>query len=216
TVDANGIIVIPTGNTLYMADSSGSVIATDIDNYGKIYITGTFTPVGTALLVNDHNSTVIYNGVNQNMWNGQYGKLEVDGGGIKTVMGTVTSATNDVLFINGHIQLGNRNFRLWNLATTTGAANGTGWFVTNAFGGVYKIGVGSSNMLTYDFEVGTSTTSFNRLMVTNDGTTDNYNVRVAPPFDFDSDYPCDALTDTAAVNRTWYINEDVALGSNLT
>lgn len=209
-VASAGVLRIPSGITFNMVDSSSSVIAEDLMNYGRINIAGTFTVVGTALLSNDDNSIVAYINGDQTMWNGKYGKLEADGGGVKTVSGTSTRANTDVKFINGWIQLGNRNFRLGSLATTTGAAYATGWFVTNGPGQVIK-----ESMSNYSFHVGPSSLAYNKAILNNTGTADNIGVRVNGTFDFHPNFPNDALADSSSVNRTWYLTEQISGGSNI-
>lgn len=210
TVATTGIVRIPAGITFNMVDVSSSLIAEDVMNYGRINIAGLFTVVGSALLSNDDNSTVAYINGNQTMWNGKYGKLEVDGGGIKTVSGTTTRANTDVLFINGHIQLNARNFRLGVAATTTGASYATGWFVTNGAGQLIK-----ENMSNYIFELGPSVLAYNKASLVNSGVIDHIGVRVSPQFDFHPVFANDELADTSSVNRTWYLTEATAGGSNI-
>lgn len=210
TISNTGILVIPTGYELGVVDQG----TYDLQNQGRLEIEGTFTVTGAGLLENTDNSTVAYtrNG-DQTMWNGTYGNLEVTGSGNKTVGGSSTIVRTGVQFLGAWIVLGNNNITLWDNANVTGYGLSSGYFVTNQFGAVVKNAIGSSGFF---FPVGHSTTNYNPLQVQNDGTTDNYSLRVEPNFINDLAFPGDDLTELSAVDRTWHLNEAVPGGSNLT
>jgi hypothetical protein len=212
-----GILQIPLGITCFVVDSSASPVMADIRNNGRINIEGNFTPVGDGLLVNSDQSTVAYvrNG-DQTMWDGQYGRLEADGSGIKTVGGPNTLVRTQVEFSGAYIQLNNRNLVLDTNATVVMAGCASGFFVTNLLGQVYKRQLGAGAGGTFTMPIGHSTASYNRATFTNTGTADVFGFRVSGTFEFHTFSPIDELRDTSSVNRTWHISEGVPGGSNVT
>ncbi|MCZ2355621.1 MAG: T9SS type A sorting domain-containing protein, partial [Bacteroidia bacterium] len=210
-----GVIFIPSGITLRLVDSSITPIVADIQNNGRLVIQGNFTPIGIGLLVNSDSSAVAYvSNSNQTMWNGQYGKLEAKVGGLKTVSGTATLVRTDVKFLNAHIQLQNRSITLDTNCTIT---NGSyqGFFVTDGLGQVVKRRIGAGATTSFEFPVGPAASSYNKAILANSGTIDNFAVRVAPQFEYHNNFPGDELADTSSVNRTWFIDESVAGGSTV-
>lgn len=209
-----GIIHIPAGITLNMVDGTNSPVPADIQNNGKLNIIGTFNPVGSALLENSDLSIVAYlaNGA-QTMWNGRYGMLVAGGSGNKTVGGTSTLVRTNVQFLNAWIVLNNRNIVLDTLCTISNAGLTSGYFVTNGLGSVIKNKL--DNGAPFMYPVGHNTSSYNRAIISNTGTSDNYGVRVTGTFDFDSNFPTDELELNTSVNRTWYLTESNPGGSNL-
>ena len=210
TLEAGAQLTVPAGVDLRIVDSSSSSFPADFQNKGRLEIAGTLTAVGAGLLVNDFNSTVAYTNGNQALWDGAYGRLEVDGGGIKTLSGASTRVNNEVEFINGHIQHNSYSLRLGSSATTLNASNANGWFVTNNYGSLIKEGLNGL----FRFPVGPSSAAYNPLDLQNAGTSDQYTVRVEGQFDFNAAFN-DELDSLTAVNRTWYVNEQIPGGSQL-
>ncbi|MCB9234172.1 MAG: discoidin domain-containing protein [Bacteroidia bacterium] len=212
-----GLIHIPLGNTFFLVDSSLSPYPADLQNNGRLQIEGNFTPVGTGLLVNSFASTVEYlrNG-NQTMWNGKYGRLEASTGGLKNVGGNSTLVRNQVEFLGAHIQLTNQNITLDTNCTVQNASFASGYFITNAFGRLIKRRIGPANVTVFEMPIGPSVSSYNKAIITNIGTTDNFLIRVSPTFEFNPNFPNDELVDTSSVNRTWHLDEAVSGGSNFT
>jgi len=145
TINTTGNLIIDSAITCLMVDSSASAVAEDIANKGKLTITGGFTVVGTALLKNftlaqlpPKGSIVHYNGDQQDMWDGIYSHLWIDGtqtdaGSLKVVSGNNTVVTDTLKFINGKISLGNLNVTLLNTAKSVGQSQNTGYCIaTNA------------------------------------------------------------------------------------
>ena len=209
-----GIIHVPFGVTLNLVNGTNSPDPIDMFNNGKLNIVGDLNVAAGALLENTDPSTVAYlrNG-NQTMWNGKYGILIAGGSGEKTVGGTNTLVRTHVQFLNAFITLNNRNITLDTLCTISNAGLTTGFFVTNGFGSVIKNKLDSGTPFMYP--VGPSTSSYNRAILANSGTSDNYGVRVTGSFDFDPNFPADELELNTSVNRTWYLSEVVPGGSNL-
>jgi hypothetical protein len=121
----------------------------------------------------------------------------------------------EVEFLGAHIQLNNLNITLDTACVATGGSVANGYIVTNGFGQVVKRQVGPGYMGLFEFPIGPSTTSYNKAILTNTGTTDNYRIRVSGLFEFHPNFPNDQLADTSSVNRTWHLNEATTGGSNL-
>jgi hypothetical protein len=163
TISPTGVIRIPANNTFELHDGLGAGMATmppsfsyvspgvDLDNYGKLIITGFFTlKTPQALLRNQDNSIVHYNGSQapQLMWNGSYANLWVDGPNppvdnldparnipfslnnahIKQMTGHDT-VRQELRFINSKIALGAFNLRLTANAFITGPSQSKGYII---------------------------------------------------------------------------------------
>lgn len=240
TIESGAILEILVGQQFQMVDSSSSPIIPDLLNDGQIIIDdgGELVGIGTAVLqnngridisgdinvaggsapklINAHASTVAYNNGNQDLWNGTYGRLEVNGGGLKTVVGTLCKASNEVEFVSGKILLGNRNFTMMQNAIISGASFVTGYFITDNNGTLIKESLGASGSESFTYHVGSSETSYNPAWLQNSGTTDNIRCRVVENFEFEAAFPNDELSEISSVDRTWFISEDVAGDSDIT
>ena len=201
---------MPLGQELALVDSSNSY---DLRNNGRFEIEGTFTPVGNGLLENSDPSFVAYtrNG-NQTMWDGTYGNLEATGDGVKVVGGSNSVVRTDVHFLGAHIQLGNNPMTLWDNAGTLGEGLTSGFFITDAFGQVTKRAV---DAVGFFYPVGHALASYNPFMLMNNGTIDNYALRVGGAFEYDAAVAGDELDAITSVDRTWHLDEDIAGGSDL-
>ncbi|GIW57627.1 MAG: hypothetical protein KatS3mg083_572 [Candidatus Dojkabacteria bacterium] len=127
--------------------------------------------------------------------------------------GTSTLVRTNVQFLNAWIVLNNRNIVLDTLCTISNAGLTSGYFVTNGLGSVIKNKL--DNGAPFMYPVGHNTSSYNRAIISNTGTSDNYGVRVTGTFDFDANFPTDELELNTSVNRTWYLTESNPGGSNL-
>jgi hypothetical protein len=233
SIEASAVLEIPLGQQFQLVDSSSSPIVPDLlndgqiivetggelvgiglaelHNNGRIDISGDFNIDGgfAPKLINAHSSTVAYNNGSQDLWNGTYGRLEVNGGGLKTVVGTVSKASNEVEFISGKILLGNRNFTMMQNAITSGASYATGYFITNNNGSLIKESLGAVGAESFTYHVGSSETSYNPAWLENSGTADNIRCRVVESFEFEDAFPNDELSEISSVDRTWFVSEDV-------
>lgn len=210
TIHPTGTLYIPKTKQLYLVDSSNAytTVAADIYNNGRLDIAGLFTPVGAGLLVNTDPSTVAYTcDCDQTMWNGQYGRLEADNGGIKTVGGGATLVRTEVEFILGYIRLNNRNLTLDTNAVVTNPGESSGYFVTNLQGEVVKRNIGPGGSASFFFPIGHSTTSYNPALLIELNSLDAFGMRVSGVFEYDPVFGNDELVRSNSADRTWYVNE---------
>lgn len=235
-INLGGLLTINDGVTCLIVDSSSAVITNDLIVNGILSINASATieriglasilnngrvntanssfnnpKIPTNALTNTASSTVNYSNGDQPMWNGTYGKLEISGGGYKTLTGTQTYVATNVNFISGFIKLNNRNIRLADVCTITGADNSK-YVITNDLGELIRNSCGATSN---EFPVGYDNTGYSMLVITNNGTVDNYGVRISGTLDNDANFSCDALNLNSAVNRTWYISEATTGGSTL-
>lgn len=239
SIENGGSVQILSGSLFTVVDSSSSPIAEDlivdgilsidsgaeltnlgasmVQNNGRIEVSGVLSLEGglSPALFNDHNSTVAYVNGDQDLWNGTYGRLETNGGGLKTVVGTLVRVTNEVEFILGKIILGNRNLTLTESANTLNASFATGYFITNSNGSLIKENLGASGTENFLLPVGHSELSYNPAYITNSGVADNFRIRLIGDFEYEDAYPNDELTEISSVDRAWYISEDVQGGSDI-
>ncbi len=130
---------------------------------------------------------------------GSGGTLQL-GKGFNTV-NSAPSAGN-----NGKVVLTIADGGVIDAVNTTYLNLGANYFVTSG-NGALKRAVGSSAVV---FPIGTSSSSYNPVVLTNTGTADNYTVSVKNNFDH-------AVPDAdKVVNKQWIIHEDVAGGSDVT
>ncbi len=115
-------------------------------------------------------------------------------------------AENFDLGKNGKVILGNNNFRINGALTNYDNSN---YFITNGTGSLTLPNIATIPVL---FPVGISESSYTPVIVTNNGTIDNYKVRVKEGLYNNGDKG--ASVTEKAVNRTWYIEEEVGGGSN--
>lgn len=115
-------------------------------------------------------------------------------------------ADNFDLGNNGKIILGNNNFRINGALTNYDNSN---YFITNGTGSLTLQNIATTPVL---FPVGISESSYTPVIVANNGTIDNYKVRVQEGLYNNGDKG--VLVTEKAVNRTWFIEEEVGGGSN--
>lgn len=171
--------------------------------------------VPTILDCTPSNNTFNYsNAGNQNIMITAYNSLAISGSGTKTLDGSTTVA-NTLTLTAGFVSLGANNLTLGNSASVSGGSSssfviidGTGEFIQNNLGSGGRTG-------DISYPVGISSASYTPLIINNTtGTSDNFGVIVA----------ADALDEgttgnvqaTAVIDRTWFITEAVAGGSDAT
>lgn len=146
-----------------------------------------------------------------------YGSVDVEGGSTKTFGGNAT-VTGDLNLTSGYILLFDNNLTLSENATVSNASAAS-FVVTNGLGVVKKENMGTGgNTATVLFPVGSGTASYTPMSIFNNGTLDNINVRVIDGVwdTYNIETPNGTLQTENAVNKTWFINEDVSGGSDAT
>ncbi len=197
SASASAQLTISSGATFNV--QTGAIVTVQGDITSSADITG----AGKIQLKGSGNQNVNMNGFT-------IPNLEVDNAANVTLTGN-TRISNDLLFTTGRINLG--NFDLIMGAAPAGTITGSGstkFAVTNGTGRLIKTGLGA---VAFNFPVGNSTTTYNPLSLTNNGTADNIGVRCL------ANGYTNGLTGSPftkeAVDATWDISEAVAGGSNL-
>ena len=146
-----------------------------------------------------------------------YNDLHIASSANKTVAGNVM--VNDMLDLsNGILVLNNNNITIGSAATISGGS-ATSYILTNGNGVVKVKDVGAGTLKTgvVTVPIGADN-SYTPLSFQNTGAIDNFNVSVITKVYNNYGYTFDpygpAIT-TDAVNKTWYLSEDVAGGSNV-
>jgi hypothetical protein len=119
------------------------------------------------------------------------------------------NVSNQLSLTKGNITLGTNNLIIASTGSILGGSS-TSFVKTNSTGGLKQLATGSGARL---FPVGINT--YNPVTLTNSGTSDNFTVRVATGI-LDNGTTGVAVKSKHNVNRTWFIEEDVAGGSNAT
>lgn len=141
---------------------------------------------------------------------GEYYVLSI-GGANKILTGNATVSAYLIFSGTAKIVLGNNTLTLADGITMSGAGAGT-YFITNGTGGLKKNNVGFEE---FTFPVGTET-SYTPVVFTNQGSADNFTVRVGEGAfsSYLDNNPQGSPVSSMAVNKTWYISEDVPGGSS--
>ena len=158
--------------------------------------------------------TVVYTGNgSQPVLPINYNNLVIKGSGTKTLEGD--TKVSGVLTLNqGYLELGDADLTLGNSASIAQASSSK-FIVVNGAGRLIQNNLGSGGR-TGDilFPVGTSTTSYTPLTINNAGVADNYSLSLGNEI-YDGGYAGTAQT-SDVVNKTWYIDEAVIGGSDVT
>lgn len=212
--------------------------ANTVDNYGIVNQSGNFT--GIDLLcdfenraggiwnwmyvggwpdpdmssVLSANGTVVYAGAgDQPILPIAYTNLTISGSGTKQLQGSAAVA-GTLSLTSGKIALNDADLIIGSSATISNASSSR-YIITNGTGKLIQNGIGagsrSGDIL---FPIGTSASSYTPLVINNSGTADNYSVRLASVV-YDGGYSGTAQT-SDVVNKTWYIDEEVVGGSDVT
>lgn len=150
----------------------------------------------------------------QSIPGGTYRSIDVQGGSEKTIGGNVV-VMQELALSDGFIRIGSNNLTLEIPASMTGGSaqsfiitDGSGSLVCKNMG----TGMNTSEVL---FPVGTASSSYTPLALTNTGTADDFSVRVIPHvFDgYNNNTPYGFMQTENAVDKTWLINEATTGGS---
>jgi hypothetical protein len=178
-----------------------------LDIKGSLTNNGTFNPSA---------GKVIFSGTVQGIPAATYKDLQVNGGSDKTLGGAVT-VSGVLTLTNGFLVLGNNNLNI----TATGSISGgsaVAFIVTNGTGTLTQNNIGSGGRTgTVVFPVGSAQSSFTRAALSNSGTADNFSVKVIQGvFSSYTGFTGSGALTQDNVNKTWFISEATAGGSNAT
>lgn len=144
----------------------------------------------------------------------QYNNLTIDGSGSKVLQANTN--VSGVLYMNaGYISLGNFNLTLGNSASINGSSSS--YILTDGSGALVQNNIGTGGKTgSVSFPVGLSTTSYTPVSVTNVGTSDNFSVRICSGIYEEGGCATGTAATSQVVDRTWFISEAVAGGSDVT
>ncbi|MEM0997950.1 MAG: T9SS type A sorting domain-containing protein [Bacteroidota bacterium] len=204
----NGANVVIDAGTQVRVEDGGVVNQSggEVTNEGNIYLDRDWTQTGATY---DGGGWMWFEGTaDQNVNATWIPRLRVDNGNRLILGNSITVSTQVDLQNNGRIQLGTHNLRLSSAATLVGYDN-VNHVITNGTGSLVQTASPISGMKV--FPVGNS--SYNPAFLTNSGTTDEFSVRVE---DLVYQQGVSGLPETNnIVDRTWYVDEDAAGGSNV-
>jgi hypothetical protein len=196
--------------TIVFTASYGADV-TMLRDYWRNQGAGTITGSGTIKFAGTATQTI-----NTNSTTGSFPSIQVNNANNLHLFSTDTDVKDSVIFVSGKIVLNLNDFNLGN--GTNGVITGydeNRYFVTNGLKtdtakGYLKRDAVSTTTVAYP--VGTSVSSYTPASMLNNGSSDNYRVRV-----FDSAYE-NAISGftqiTGSVNKTWHILEATAGGTN--
>ena len=188
--------------SLAMVSFGGPGTALELDSNITILTNAIFDPSNGELILSGNNP--------QNIPPAIYNHLTIEGGGVKnldndaTVMGVLT-------LDSGVIALGANDLTL-DMPESVAGGNEMSYVRTNGLG--VLIGMNMDALDSVTFQVGNAT--YNPLGFSNNGTNDNFRVRVLDAVYVDGDGSTSTNTvGFPVVNRTWLIDEDVLGGSDV-
>lgn len=202
-------------------NQSGNFIGIDaasvFDNKAGGVWTWTYTsgsPDPDMVSVLEASGTVVYAGAGaQDVLPIVYNNLTISGSGTKQLQGA--ASVNGVLNLSGgHLALNDADLIINGSASIINVSS-SNFVITNGNGRLVQANIGSGGR-TGDilFPVGTTTASYTPLIINNAGATDNFSVNMAPVI-YDGGYSGIAQT-SDVVNKTWFIDEEVIGGSDVT
>lgn len=181
-----------------------------LDAYASIDLKGDFTNNGTFSASAEGALTLFSGAGTQTIPGGTYSMLGISGGD-KTLSADATLIHYFLFLDNTKMLLGNNTFTVVS-PLPFNDFNSARYFVTNGTGGLKKNNLGSQ---VFTFPIGTET-SYTPVTLTNAGATDNFTARVGDGVyeSYLNDVPVGSPLTSKAVNKTWYISEDIPGGSN--
>jgi hypothetical protein len=214
----NVVVNKTAGQTLSVAGSIGSVTMNDLTiTSGTLVAPSTLNISGVMLnnggVFTHNNSTVILTGSSNILGgtvNNTFYNLTVNGATTFQASQTI----NNTMVLGAKVTIGNNNLTIGNSGLISGYSI-LNYVITNGTGKVIQNGIGSGAVAGKKiFPVGISSTSYTPIILDNLGTTDNFSAYVGQ-----HRYSLGTSGNIAtqhAVDRTWYINEAVVGGSNVT
>ncbi|HZH66816.1 MAG TPA: Ig-like domain-containing protein [Flavisolibacter sp.] len=182
-----------------------------VNNGNTLQVGGNFASTGTI----NANGTMHFTGSGvQSIPAATYNNMVISGGSNKNISGSVV--INGVLsFTSGTLSLGNNALTLGAANTITGSSN-TSYIVTNGSGALKKTGLNMASG-NYTYPVGYSASSYTPVTLSNTGTMDNFSVRVINNVysSYSGTTPVGSPIASGVINKTWFVTEDVANGSNI-
>ncbi|MBL6449883.1 T9SS type A sorting domain-containing protein [Fulvivirga sp. 29W222] len=159
------------------------------------------------------NGTVVYGGAgDQPVLDVAYTNLVISGSGTKQLQGS-TAVTGTLTLSSGKLALNNSDLIIGSSANIANASS-LNYIITNGTGKLTQNGIGSGGRTgEVLFPIGTSTSSYTPLVINNSGTLDNYSVRLASAV-YEDGYS-GVIQTSDVVNKTWFIDEEVIGGSDV-
>jgi len=194
--------------------NSGATLAF-VAGSNKLEVKGSVTYNGT---FDASLGTLKLSGAAQSIPGLDYKDLTITGSGYKALGGAAT-VSGTLTLTSGFLQLGANNLTLGNSATISGAST-TSFIVTNGLGALMIPNIGTGGKTgAVAFPVGTASSSYTPVSITNSGTADVFGARVINNVYLSynaSGVPNGTVQHTYNVNKTWLITEGTAGGSNAT
>ncbi|ELR71003.1 hypothetical protein C900_03133 [Fulvivirga imtechensis AK7] len=158
--------------------------------------------------------TIVYGGLgSQAVLPLEYNNLVISGSGTKQLQ-AATTVNGSLTLSGGYVALNDADLTIGNSGSINNAS-ASQFIITNGNGRLTQNNLGSGgrtgNIL---FPVGTATSSYTPLTINNSGVADNYSIRLESGL-YDDGYSGPAQT-ANAVNKTWFIDEAVEGGSDVT
>ena len=181
----------------------------------QLEIKGATSVAGT---LNGAGGKVVFSGTSsQTLPAGNYKDLEVNSSSNKTLGGS-TTVTGILSLNSGTITLNANNLTIASTGSISGATANS-FIVTNGVGQLIQQSLGAGARTgSIIFPIGTSATSFTPLVISNtNGVADNFTVQVKDGVftNYTGNNGSGAIT-ANSVNKTWFVSEAVAGGSNAT
>ncbi|MES2379900.1 MAG: T9SS type A sorting domain-containing protein [Bacteroidota bacterium] len=179
----------------------------------NIAITGTITNNGTFTTTG---GTVIFAGsTTQTIPAMIYGGLMITGGSNKTLAGN-TTVNGTLSLSSGTVTLGSNNLTIGSAGSISGGSTSS-YIVTDGTGKLTQSNIGATGRTgSILYPVGISSSSYTPVSVNNAGTNDDFSVRVINGAynSYTGETPGGSAIANNAVDKTWFVTEGVAGGSN--
>ncbi|WP_238354632.1 T9SS type A sorting domain-containing protein [Fulvivirga marina] len=144
-----------------------------------------------------------------------YNNLTIDGSGSKTLQSN-TNVSGILYMAAGYISLGNFNLTLGNSASVQNGSSSS-FILTDGSGVLVQKNLGLGGKTgSVAFPVGLSTTSYTPVALTNVGVADNFSIRICSGIYEEGGCSSGTAATEQVLDRTWFISEAVAGGSDVT
>ncbi len=210
----NPIVNIPSAVCNNLTINSGASL-TYTAGSNALEVKGTFTNNGS---FNGSSGKLKLSGTAQQIPSATYKDLEIAGGGSKTIAGSI-NVSGVLTFTSGYLVLGTSSLTIGNSGSVSGASR-TSFVVINSTGQMRFQNVGTGGKTgAVTFPIGTSTSSYTPVSITNTGTIDIFSARVINGVNSSysaGDLPNGTNQNVYNVGKTWLLSEGTAGGSNAT